>query len=95
MMVAARRANLYMWLEIAAGIALVLMLASAYLALAGAKDPGELVPSGQAALLLVGTLLPAMGLLVLAGRRLAIRRAGDTSARLHVNLACDRAKADK
>jgi two-component system nitrogen regulation sensor histidine kinase NtrY len=84
--VASRRANLYRWLEIAAAIAFVLMLASAYLALAGARDPGELVPSGQAAALLIGTLIPAMGLLVLAGRRLAIRRAGGTSARLHVNL---------
>ena len=84
--VASRRANLYRWLEIAAAVALVLMLVSAYLALAGARDPGELVPSGQAALLLIGTLIPAMGLLVLAGRRLAIRRAGSTSARLHVNL---------
>ncbi len=86
MMVAARRANLYMWLEIAAGFALVVMLITAYLALTGARDPGELVPSGQAALLLIGTLIPAMALLVLAGRRLAIRRAGSTSARLHVNL---------
>jgi two-component system nitrogen regulation sensor histidine kinase NtrY len=86
MMVAARRANLYMWLEVAAAVALVVMLATAYLALTGARDPGELVPSGQAAALLIGTLIPAMALLVLAGRRLAIRRAGSTSARLHVNL---------
>ncbi len=84
--VASRRANLYRWLEVAAAIALLVMLATAYLALAGASDPGELVPSGQAALLLIGTLIPAMALLVLAGRRLAIRRAGGTSARLHVNL---------
>ena len=84
--VASRRANLYRWLEIAAAVVLLIMLATAYLALAGASDPGELVPSGQAALLLIGTLIPAMGLLVLAGRRLAIRRAGGTSARLHVNL---------
>ncbi len=86
MIVAARRANLYMWLEIAAAGALVVMLATGYLALTGARDPGELVPSGQAAALLIGTLIPAMALLVLAGRRLAIRRAGSTSARLHVNL---------
>ena len=73
--VASRRANLYRWLEVAAAVAFVIMLGSAYLALAGARDPGELVPSGQAALLLIGTLIPAMGLLVLTGRRLAIRRA--------------------
>ena len=34
----------------------------------------------------VGTLLPALGLIVLWGRRIAIRRAGGTTARLHVNL---------
>ncbi len=86
MLVAARRANLYLWLEIAAAVALVTMLGSGYLALTSGRDPGELVPSGQAAALLIGTLIPAMALLVLAGRRIAIRRAGDTSARLHVNL---------
>jgi two-component system nitrogen regulation sensor histidine kinase NtrY len=86
MLVAARRANFYMWLEISAAVALVVMLGSGYLALTSARDPGELVPSGQAAALLIGTLIPAMALLVLAGRRLAIRRAGSTSARLHVNL---------
>ena len=36
--------------------------------------------------MLVGTLIPAMTLVVLFGRRLAIRRAGGTTARLHVNL---------
>ena len=36
--------------------------------------------------MLVGTLIPALALLVLFGRRLAIRRAGGTTARLHVNL---------
>ena len=86
LLVAARRANIYLWLEIGAALAFVLMLASAYLALSGAQDPGDLVPSGQAAALLIGTLIPALGLLVLAGRRMAIRRAGGTSARLHVNL---------
>ncbi len=43
-------------------------------------------PSEQAAALLVGTLIPALGLIVLWGRRIAIRRAGGTTARLHVNL---------
>jgi two-component system nitrogen regulation sensor histidine kinase NtrY len=86
LLVAARRANFYLWLEVAGVVTLVLMLGSAYLALTSTRDPGELVPSGQAAALLIGTLIPAMGLLVLAGRRLAIRRAGGTSARLHVNL---------
>ena len=85
-MVTARRANFYLWLEIIAGGFLLVMLTSSYLALTGAADPHRLVPSAQAAAMLVGTLIPAMTLVVLFGRRLAIRRAGGTTARLHVNL---------
>jgi len=85
-LVVARRANFYLWLEIAAAAAFVIMLASSYLALTGASDPRRLIPSGQAAAMLVGTLIPAMTLVVLFGRRMAIRRAGGTTARLHVNL---------
>lgn len=85
-MVAARRANLYLWLEIAAAVALTVMLATSFFALTGASDTTRLVPSAQAAAMLVGTLIPAMTLVVLFGRRLAIRRAGGTTARLHVNL---------
>ena len=63
------------------------MLASLYLALSRAGNPAVPIPGfGQAAAMLVGTLISAMTLVVLFGRRLAIRRAGDTSARLHVNL---------
>ena len=83
---AARRANLYRGLEILAASALVVMLVSSYLTLAGSADPRRPVPSAQAAAMLVGTLIPALSLIVLAGRRLAIRRAGGTTARLHVNL---------
>ena len=82
----ARRANFFLWLEISCVLTLVIMLAASYLAIAGREDPGELVPSGQAAAMLVGTLIPALGLVVLWGRRMAIRRAGGTTARLHVNL---------
>jgi len=85
-LVIARRANFYLWLEIVAAVTLVTMLATSYLALTRAADPRQLVPSTQAAAMLVGTLIPAMTLVVLIGRRLAIRRAGGTTARLHVNL---------
>lgn len=85
-LVVSRRVNLFLWLEVLAAAALLGMLVSAYLTLAGTSDPGTLVPSGQAAAMLVGTLIPALTLIVLAGRRIAIRRAGGTSARLHVNL---------
>jgi two-component system nitrogen regulation sensor histidine kinase NtrY len=84
-MVSARRANLYFWLEVAAAATLLAMLVSSYLVLTGANT-ARLVPSSVAAAMLVGTLIPAMTLLVLYGRRVAIRRAGGTSARLHVNL---------
>jgi two-component system, NtrC family, nitrogen regulation sensor histidine kinase NtrY len=85
-LVVARRANFYLWLEIVAAAALAIMLVSSYFALVVTPDPRRLVPSAQAAAMLVGTLIPAMTLVVLFGRRLAIRRAGGTTARLHVNL---------
>jgi len=85
-LVASRRVNLFLWLEILAAVTLAVMLASSYVALTTGPEQGELVPSGQAAAMLVGTLIPALGLVVLIGRRLAIRRAGGTTARLHVNL---------
>ena len=47
---------------------------------------GALLPSRQVAALLIGTLIPAMALLVLAGRRIALRRAAGSTARLHVRL---------
>ncbi|MEO0062815.1 MAG: Sensor histidine kinase YycG, partial [Pseudomonadota bacterium] len=86
MLLLSRQINLFRWLEIGAALALILMLASSYLTLTGGTNPRQIVPSGKAALMLIGTLIPAMSLLVLFGRRLAIRRAGGTTARLHVNL---------
>ena len=80
-----RQVNLFLWLEVLAAIALVAMLVSSWVTLAG-TDPKQIVPSGRSAMMLVGTLIPAMAVLVLFGRRLAIRRAGGTTARLHVNL---------
>ncbi|MGZ3196156.1 MAG: sensor histidine kinase [Croceibacterium sp.] len=81
-----RRVNLFLWLEVIAAIALLIMLSSAYLALTQSGNPGEPLPSLQTTALLLGTLIPALALVVLGGRRLAIRRAGDSSARLHVKL---------
>lgn len=83
---AARRANLYRGLEVLAASALVVMLVSSYLTLQSTAESQRPVPSAQAAAMLVGTLIPALSLIVLAGRRIAMRRAGDTTARLHVNL---------
>ena len=86
MQVTSRRVNLFLWLEIGSAAVLVVMLASSYLALSQSSKTTAPLPSLQAAALLVGTLIPALALLVLWGRRLAIRRAGDSSARLHVKL---------
>jgi len=84
--VASRRANIYLWLEIASGLALLLAIWSTWYAFTSAPPNGQLLPTGQVAVLLIGTLIPAMTLLVLLGRRLAIRRAAGSTARLHVRL---------
>lgn len=85
-LVTSRRINLFLWLEVIAAAALVVMLVSSYLALSRAGNPAVPLPGLQAAALLIGTLIPALALVVLAGRRLAIRRAGDAGARLHVKM---------
>ena len=81
-----RRINLFLWLEVIFGVTLAVMLASSYLALSHAAARTEPLPGRQAAVLLLGTLISALALVVLAGRRIAIRRAGDAGARLHVKL---------
>lgn len=85
-MVISRRANFFLLLEAAAVIAVLAMMSATYLAFTRAPPDGELLPSAQVALLLIGTLIPAMGILVLFGRRMAIRRAAGSTARLHVRL---------
>lgn len=73
-------------LEIVSALTLAVMLAWSWIKLSDPPRAGELIPSGEVAALLLGTLIPAMTLLVLIGRRIAIRRAGGTTARLHVRL---------
>jgi len=84
--VASRRASLFRLLELACAVALVAMVTTSWLAFSSAPEKGGLVPSGHVATLLIGTLIPAMGLLVLMGRRRAIKRAAGSTARLHVRL---------
>lgn len=84
--VSSRRANLFLWLEIFAGLALLMAMAATWLAYARASQPDDLLPTMQVSLLLMATLVPAMALLVLIGRRLALRRAAGSTARLHVRL---------
>jgi len=84
--VASRRSNFFLLLEIAAGLALAAMVLTTWVTFESAPPDGQLVPAGQVASLLIGTLLPAMALVVLFGRRLALRRAARSTARLHVRL---------
>lgn len=84
--VASRRANFFLVIEIGALVALITMVVATYYAFTNAPPDGRLLPSGQVATLLIGTLLPAMGLLVLFGRRMALRRAEGSTARLHTRL---------
>lgn len=84
--VTSRRSNIFFWLEATFAIAFLAMVSATYLTFAGAPPDGQLLPSRQVAALLIGTLIPAMALLVLMGRRLALRRAAGSTARLHVRL---------
>ncbi|MCH2486914.1 MAG: ATP-binding protein [Erythrobacter sp.] len=84
--VAARRSNVFFLLEIFFAAAFLAMVASTWLTFTAAPPGGQSLPSRQVAGLLVGTLVPAMALLVLLGRRMAIRRAAGSTARLHVRL---------
>jgi two-component system nitrogen regulation sensor histidine kinase NtrY len=81
-----RRANLFVWLEVIAAIALVLAVTATWLAYSRGPGEGNVLPSLQVSLLLMATLVPAMAILVLVGRRLALKRAAGSTARLHVRL---------
>lgn len=84
--VTSRRSNLFPLIEALCGVALLVMAWSAYRAFSTAPGDGELLPTRQVAVLLVGSLIPAIALLVLLGRRLALRRAAGSTARLHLRL---------
>ncbi|HUQ13569.1 MAG TPA: HAMP domain-containing protein, partial [Novosphingobium sp.] len=88
--IAGHRSNIYFGLEIIAALALAAMVVTSYLVVSERIARGSLLPSTVAAMLLVGTLFPAMALIVLFGRRAAKRRAARTvmgsTGRLHVQL---------
>ena len=87
--VAARRSNLFPILEIGALIAFVVMTGITWFAVNGQWGRGQMLPTDLTATLLVGTLVPAMAILVLLGRRIALQRAGEDvgrSGQLHVRL---------
>lgn len=88
MAVWARRANAYGLIELVAAFAFISMTIVTFATIRAQSDR-ELMPSDVTASLLVGTLVPAMALLVLLGRRMALRRAAQTlggTGRLHTQL---------
>ena len=73
-MVAARKANVFMWLEGVAVITLIGAVVATWSAFSRSGAPDDLLPTMWVSVLLMATLVPAMALLVLIGRRLALRR---------------------
>ncbi|MEP3420726.1 MAG: ATP-binding protein [Erythrobacter sp.] len=84
--VASRRANIFLWLEALSLIALVIAVVANYMAYSDATSDPNVLPTIQVSLLLVALLVPAMAILVLIGRRMAMARAAGSTARLHVRL---------
>ena len=84
--IASRRANIFRWLEIFCALALLLAVGATWLTYSRATAPDTLLPTIQVSVLLMAALVPAMALLVLIGRRVALRRAAGSTARLHVRL---------
>ena len=84
--IASRRANIFRWLEIFCALLLLLAVGATWLTYSRATAPDTLLPTIQVSVLLMATLVPAMALLVLIGRRVALRRAAGSTARLHVRL---------
>ncbi len=88
--VSARRANFYAILTGVCAFAFSVMSVVTWLTVAAQGNSNKLLPTDLTAALLVGTLVPALGLLVLLGRHLALRRvdaeSGARGGLLHVRL---------
>ncbi|MEM7778948.1 MAG: ATP-binding protein [Pseudomonadota bacterium] len=84
--VSSRRANVFAWMEGLAAVALIIALVTNYLAYTSQPEDSGGLPALQVSLLLVAVLVPAMAILVLVGRRMALNRAAGSTARLHVRL---------
>ena len=76
-------------MEVVSAVAFLVMTATTWFALDAQADKGALLPSDLMATLLVGTLVPAMAILILLGRRMALKRAAESiggTGRMHVRL---------
>ena len=73
--VISRRANFFAIMEVASVVAFLVMTMVTWYAVSVQSDRGQLMPSNLTASLLVGTLVPAMAIMVFLGRRLALQRA--------------------
>jgi two-component system, NtrC family, nitrogen regulation sensor histidine kinase NtrY len=85
----ARRANFFAIMEVSSILAFLTMTLITWLAVTEQSKRGQLMSSDLTATLLVGTLVPAMAILVLLGRRIALQRAaekGGAGGQLHVRL---------
>ncbi|MEA3003905.1 MAG: two-component system, NtrC family, nitrogen regulation sensor histidine kinase NtrY [Sphingomonadales bacterium] len=86
----ARRYRLTRFLEMITVIALLAIAAASYWVIRHEGAPGKLLRPAIVAMLLVANLVPAMALMVLVARRVAMRRAARSSiggrGRLHVRL---------
>jgi two-component system nitrogen regulation sensor histidine kinase NtrY len=86
-----RRSRLIPFLEAGAAVALIVMAAISYFVVVAQTRSETLLTPPTVALLLVANLLPAMALMVLVARRVAMRRAAHSPiggrGRLHVRLA--------
>ena len=84
-----RRTRLIPIIEMIAGVTFVIATLSSWAALSNPAGKSTLLPTGLTTTLLLGTLVPAMAILMLLGRRMALRRAAETiggKGRLHVQL---------
>ena len=86
----ARSADLIQMLEIGSVLAFVLMTGLTWYKFSSPAAADKLMPTELTASLLIGTLVPAMAILVLLGRRLALKRAAErvagSTGQLHVRL---------
>ena len=67
--------RIYDWATVASVVVLTGTLAASYWALSRAGDPGSMLSPPQIALLLIANLVPAIALMVLLSRRIAMARA--------------------